>query len=133
MVLLRNVMDALEEVDLETSCYYNKKTNEILYESSFGGTYTEEDNDNDDDAILMFDYRDKNDYDIMQDFICTIKDADLREKMFSHTNGRGAFRMFRCLLDENELADDWYKFRDNRYKEIAILWCEENNIEYREN
>lgn len=131
MVLLRDVIDALEEADLETSCYYNKKTNEILYENLLGGTYTKEDADND-DVILMFDYRDKNDYDIMQDFICTIKDDDLRKKMFSHTNGRGAFRMFRYLLDENELTDDWYKFRDNRYKEIATEWCEENNIEYME-
>ena len=31
-----------------------------------------------------------------------------------------------------DLEDDWYDYKDQRYREIAIEWCEENNIEWRE-
>ena len=36
------------------------------------------------------------------------------------------------LLEDLQILvfDDWYKFRDERCKEIAINWCKENNIEF---
>ena len=27
------------------------------------------------------------------------------------------------------MANEWYKYRDQQYKEIALEWCEENDIE----
>ncbi len=29
-----------------------------------------------------------------------------------------------------KLADDWYKYRNDALKEIAIEWCQENDIEF---
>lgn len=80
----------------------------------------------------MFDYRDKNDYDIMQDFICKIEDKDLRDKLLYNTKGKGAFKIFRYILDENNITNEWYKYRDERYKEIALEWCRKNNIDCKE-
>jgi len=28
------------------------------------------------------------------------------------------------------IAEEWYKFRDEALKKIAIKWCEENDIRY---
>ena len=33
--------------------------------------------------------------------------------------------------DEIDIIQDWYKFRDERYKEIAIDWCKQNELEYK--
>lgn len=74
MIKLSQVRDALYDVSMETSCYYNTKTKEILWYWDFNkeeSTYTEEDEFND-DIISMFNFYTKNDYDIMQEFISNI-------------------------------------------------------------
>jgi hypothetical protein len=132
MIKLSQIVDALEDVDMSSSCYFNKKTNEILWSWDFNkenSSYNEEDKFND-DIISMFDYFSKNDYDIMQDFIDNVSNNELRFKLQNATSGRGAFSRFRCITDSNNITNDWYLFRDNKYKEIAKTWCTENNIEF---
>ena len=97
MIKLSQVRDALYDVSMETSCYFNVKTNEILWHFDFneeGSTYTEEDEFND-DIISMFNFYTKNDYDIMQDFISNISNDSLRNELFNATRGKGAFHRFR--------------------------------------
>lgn len=132
MIKLSQVRDALYDVSMETSCYFNIKTNEILWHFDFneeGSTYTEEDEFND-DIISMFNFYTKNDYDIMQDFISNISNDSLRNELFNATRGKGAFHRFREITDYNNITDDWYKFQDNEYKKIAEEWCNDNKIEY---
>lgn len=78
----------------------------------------------------MFSYDTKNNYDIMQEFIYTINNDKVREQLFNITRGKGAFRRFREITDYNNITDDWYKFQDNKYKEIAEEWCINNEIEF---
>lgn len=134
MILLDDVIEALEETDMYITHYYNKRTNQILYSNQFDSeydTYTEDDEFND-DVILMFDYRDKNDYAFMQEFIGTIENDELRNLFYANTRGKEAFKRFRNLLYCNELTEDWYGFKEARYKEIAINWCNQNHIKYYE-
>lgn len=112
MIKLSQVRDALYDVSMETSCYYNTKTNEILWYWDFNkeeSTYTDEDEFND-DIISMFNFYTKNDYDIMQEFISNISNDSLRNELFNVTRGRGAFHRFREITDYNNITDDWYKF-----------------------
>lgn len=134
MILLKDAIDALEGTSIETIYYYNKRTNEILYANEFDDTYNTytDESEFDDDIIVMFDYRDKDDYEIMQDFIQTIRDVELRKKLYHNTSGKGAFRMFRYLIDEAGITNDWYQYRDDKYKEIALEWCYKNNIDLKE-
>ena len=80
----------------------------------------------------MFNYFSKNDYDIMQDFIDTIEDINLREKLYDATRGRGAFSRFRYIVESSDLLEEWYKYKDEKYKVIAKEWCIDNNIEFEE-
>ena len=43
--------------------------------------------------------------------------------------GRGAFRYFKDQVRERGLAESWYEFRDGRYRQIALDWCEEHGLE----
>ena len=134
MVKLSEIKDALDSVDISSTCYFNKETNEILWQWDYNkeySTYKEEDEAND-NIINMFDYFYKNDYYIMQDFIDTIEDVNLREKLYEATRGRGAFSRFRYIIESNDLLDDWYKYKDEKYKAIAKEWCIDNNIEFEE-
>jgi len=29
------------------------------------------------------------------------------------------------------VIEEWYRYRDEAYEEIAVEWCEDNGIEYR--
>lgn len=132
MIKLSQVRDALYDVSMETSCYYNVNTNEILWDFDFNkenSTYTEDDEFND-DIISMFNFYTKNDYDIMQDFISNINSVSLRDELYNVTRGKGAFHRFRKITDYNNMTDDWYNFQDNAYKKIAEEWCIDNNIKF---
>lgn len=132
MIKLSEIRDALYDVSMETSCYFNTKTNEILWQWEFNieeSTYTEEDEFND-DIISMFNFYTKNDYDIMQDFISNISNDSLRNELFNATRGKGAFHRFREITDYHNITNDWYKFQDDEYKKIAEEWCTRNKIEY---
>ena len=132
MIKLSEIRDALYDVSMETSCYYNTKTNKILWHWDFNreeSTYNDEDEFND-DIISMFNFYTKNDYDIMQDFITNISNDSLRNELFNATRGKGAFHRFREITDYHNITNDWYKFQDNEYKRIAEEWCIDNKIEY---
>ena len=134
MIKLSQVRDALYDVSMETSYYFNTKTNEVLWQWDFNkeeSTYTEEDEFND-DIISMFNFYTKNDYDIMQDFISNISNDSLRNELFNATRGKGAFHRFREITDYHNITNDWYKFQDDEYKKIAEEWCTRNKIEYEE-
>jgi hypothetical protein len=47
-------------------------------------------------------------------------------------SGSGAFRRFKDAIHKYDIADDWYKYRNDALKEIAIEWCREHNIEFDE-
>ncbi len=134
MLKLSEVKEALESVNLESTAYFNKTSNEILWKWDFNpeySTYKEEDEWND-DIICMFDFTDKNDYDMMQEFIGTIENQDIQEQLYAKTKGNGAFRRFRFILENYDLIDRWYQYRDTKYKEIAKEWCVEHSVKFEE-
>ena len=64
----------------------------------------------------------------MVDFINTIYDSNRREKLSQAIRGKGAFRRFKNTIINFGLEKQWYTYRDQCYKEIAIDWCEKNNL-----
>lgn len=74
---------------------------------------------------------DIHEYSIMEEFCLSIADNKLSDELYYAIRGNGAFRRFKDLIQRHGIADDWYKYRDNKYREIAIEWCEENDIEYK--
>lgn len=45
--------------------------------------------------------------------------------------GKGAFRRFKDYCFESNIIQDWYKYKEQKYKEIAIEWCKQNELEYK--
>ncbi len=108
MVKLSDIVEALEDTSMESSCYYNKETNEILRHwelNEENSTYKDEYEGND-KIILMFDLFTKDDYNIMQDFIDTVENNEVKEKLYEVTRGKGAFSRFKFALEENNIIDN---------------------------
>jgi len=69
---------------------------------------------------------------IMDSFSETLKDARLRNDFHGGIRGAGAFRLFKRLLTEYNLWDAWNRFKQVELRQMAIEWCEENGITFRE-
>ena len=73
---------------------------------------------------------DIHEYSIMEDFALNIKPSNVSDKLSRALQGRGAFRRFKDAIVELGVADEWYIFKEERLKEIAIKWCESPGIDY---
>ena len=132
MVKLNDIIDALEFVNMgiDSYAYFNPKENEIFYVDEYN-TF-EEPEDLIEESISLPTKFQIDEYSMMEEFIETIDDVKLYNQLCIAINGSGAFRRFKDTCINYEIIEDWYKFRDQKYKELAINWCEENNIKYEE-
>ena len=131
-VKLDDIIDALEFVNfgVDTCAYLNSKTGEITYIDDYIDFNEDEKEDICDENISLPTKYDINEYSMMEEFIETIDDERVYNQLYIVLNGKGAFRRFKDTCINFELIDDWYKFREKKYKELAIEWCKDNNIEY---
>jgi hypothetical protein len=73
---------------------------------------------------------DIDEYSIMEKFCLSLDDSEMSDDLYSAIKGSGAFRRFKDAINEYDIADDWYKYRNDALKEIAIEWCQDNDIEF---
>jgi len=131
-VKLNEIIDALDFTNDEIEYYYNPDTEEIFMSNigDFEDLIEDELDELFEKSIMLPTRYDINEYEMMEDFAETISDTRLQNQLYISLNGSGAFRRFKDTCSNFDIINDWYKFRDERYKEIAINWCKENNIEF---
>ena len=132
MVTLSKITDGLEMVDNIVDCYYNPEKDEIFLSNI--GEYEELTEDEIDElfeeSIILPTQYEINEYQIMVDFIETIDNLEIKSNLQRLIQGKGAFRRFKNYCSNVNIIQEWYNFRDKRYKEIAISWCKQNELEY---
>lgn len=70
------------------------------------------------------------DYQDMEDFIETVNEMNLKEKLIIAISGKGAFRRFKDVLTSYpKERDRWFKFKDEKVIERVNEWLEEEGIE----
>jgi len=69
-------------------------------------------------------------YGWMVEFVATMGDARLRDRLEVALDGRGAFRRFQnMLLDSPAERERWFVFRDKRLRAAARGWLMEQRVE----
>lgn len=133
MVELEKIIEGLEMVDDMNDCYYNPENDEIFLSNI--GDYEDLNVDEIEElfekSIILPTQYDINEYQMIVDFIETIKEQNIKETLNRLIKGKGAFRRFKDYCIDINIIQDWYDFRDEKYKEIAINWCIENNLGYK--
>jgi hypothetical protein len=66
---------------------------------------------------------------MMRDFALSVEDAAASEALLDAIHGRGAFRYFKDRVKEKGLTENWHVFRTDRYRQIALDWCEAHGLE----
>ena len=150
-VLLSKIVEALDIQGDEDSSYLDKNTGEVISLRLDDLSAVEEGESLDDYAqwereniqmaekILTDCHKnylklpakfDVHEYWIMERFCFSVQDKEICETLCNAIRGRGAFRRFKDCIYGVEIADDWYEYRAEVLKEMAIDWCEANNITY---
>ncbi len=66
----------------------------------------------------------------MEDFIGTVTNPRLQDQLYRAINGRGAFRYFKDVLqDHPRERERWFAYRDERMRQRALDWLEQEEIE----
>lgn len=132
MVTLSKIIDGLEMVDDMTDCYYNPKKDEIFLSNigGYGDLSEDEIDELFEESIILPTQYEINEYQIMVDFIETINNLEIKNNLQRLIQGKGAFRRFKDYFLEMNIIQDWYNYRNEKYKEIAIDWCKQNELEY---
>jgi hypothetical protein len=142
-------MEGMEFQSDETSSYLNKRTGDVVTITDDEFRAAEDDERIEDfpewqhekikttkeiletDNYLSLPSKfDIHEYEIMERFCLSITDDEIRDSMYRSIKGSGAFRRFKEDIHRYNMAEDWYKYRKEAIKQIAIDWCEENDIEF---
>ena len=83
-----------------------------------------------DDSFALPSQYEINEYSMMESFADSIKNEQKQNALYNSLNGKGAFRKFKDKVYNLSLEDEWFKFRDKKYKEIAIEWCKDNKLDF---
>ena len=133
MVTLSKIIEGLEMVDNIVDCYYNPEKGEIFLSNI--GDYEELTEDEIDElfeeSIILPTQYEINEYQIMVDFIDTIDNIEIKDNLHKLIQGKGAFRRFKDYCFEMNIIQNWYNYKEEKYKEIAIEWCRQNKLEYK--
>jgi hypothetical protein len=73
---------------------------------------------------------DIHEYSIMERFCYGVEADEARDELLVAIRGPGAFRMFKDRIHRLCIQDDWYRFRQQAFEEIASDWLEANGIPY---
>lgn len=80
------------------------------------------------DQFVVLDPPDPRDsFHIMEDFVFTVEDEHLRNRLLEALESKKPFRYFRSTVEDSPLRDAWYDFKDARMKEwvlemLARVW-----------
>lgn len=151
-VKLHDILDGMEMQSEEIIAYLNLETGEIVFVSDELLMMAEDREEFDhlpdweqDEMKLAIDIEenfekyaqlptsyDINDYDIMESFCYNVSDDNKRDTLLSVIKGKGAFGRFRDNVERFELIDEWYTYQEEKYKEIAVEFCEKHYVKYTE-
>lgn len=68
---------------------------------------------------------------IMQDFSHSVESERIRRDLLNAIHGTGAFRQFKETLRRHRIEAEWFAFRAETLKQIAVDWCQEHHIAWK--
>jgi len=71
---------------------------------------------------------DVHEWGIMQEFSHSVEPESIRDELLRAIHGAGAFRNFMDTVRRVGIESAWFVFRTDALRQIALDWCEENQI-----
>lgn len=151
-VKISEIVEAIDSQTGGTTVYLNKRTGEIVAMSEEEPDTTEDlesledypewqrDNiriareilSNDGDFLSLPTKYDIHEYQIMEGFCLSVRSKKISEALCASIKGKGPFRRFKDHVRRLGIADEWFKYREEAIKQIAIDWCKSHRIDFEE-
>ena len=151
-VKLSDIIDGLESQSDESSSFLDKKTGEVILMTDYAMRAAEENEPLEDvpdwERELVATAReilaetgqylqlptkyDLDEYSIMENFCMSLEKKQIGDILYDLISGSGAFRRFKDAVYKYGVEDEWYRYRDNAIKDIAIEWCRQHDIDFEE-
>ena len=149
-VNLTDIIDGIECQSVENTSYLNRRSGEVVLISDYEMRAAEQNdliedfpdweqdqvriareiNNGSVDYIPLPTKFDIDEYGMMERFCLSVENTKISDILYDLIKGSGAFRRFKDAIHKYGVADDWYRYRNDALKEIAIEWCRENNIAF---
>jgi hypothetical protein len=81
-----------------------------------------------DDYLPLPDRFEIDEYRMMERFAAGVADQAVRAELGDALRGRSAFRRFKDAVRRFGLAEEWYRYRDRGYEDVARAWCEAHGL-----
>ena len=148
VVSLRDFVDEMQMLSDDRHAYLNKVTGELIMISDDAIAMAESDAADEfldwqdelvedakqvlssDEYLELPSTFDIHEYEIMERFCLSFPDEKVSDVLLGKIRGSGAFRRFKDTIYRYGIEQDWFRFRDDAYKEIAIAWLEDKGIAY---
>ena len=151
IVSLKEIVDAMDLPNEEWVSYLNPKTGEIVTVTD-EDRHLVEDQDLDEadlpdwqreslpkvrealesgDFVALPDKWETHEWAMMERFSSSQASEARREELLDAIQGRGAFRSFRSAIRRLGIEDDWFRFRQLAFEEIAKDWLRAHDISFR--
>lgn len=136
MIQLKQVIDAIEMACDSYTEFYDRETGETvsLPDPMWTGETDEELEallESEPDRFLRFPTKfEIHEYSIMGSFMEALPAGKIRNELAQTIRGKGAFRRFKNTIRYYRVEQLWYDYLENAYREIAIRWCAEHDLEY---
>ena len=151
VVSLKDVVDAMDLPNSEWTSYLNPKTGEIVTVTDEDRQLVEdEDLDEQDlpewqreslpkarealgsgDFVALPDKFEIHEWAIMERFSSSQASAARSDELLDAIHGAGAFRSFRSAIRRLGIEDDWFRFRQVAFEEIAKDWLRAHDVSFR--
>ncbi len=137
-ITLDDVLESLELGSPDVIQYLNTETGGIAMISDASDSFDENGEPIDRDDIDRFDDEkyialpivdSEEGYQDMEEFIGTVEDSALRNRLQNALNQKRPFRRFKDVLIGLTEEERWYKFKTERNRRRALEWLEDNNLE----
>ena len=151
-VSLKSVVNEMDVLGEEWTAYISKKTGELVTVTEEEANIVDAGGEDDefipdwqretlpkvrevlesDDFVALPDKFEIHEYSIMERFCLSLSDEELQDELLYAIRGSGAFRRFKDAIYRKEIQDDWYRFRDESIKDIAIDFLESEGIAWQD-
>jgi hypothetical protein len=149
VVSLRDFVDEMQVFSDDEHAYLNKVTGELTTITNDDIAVIESDDDwsdypewqqsvfqntkevlSSDDYLELPSRFDIHEYEIMEKFCLSVSDEKISNVLLNKIRGSGAFHRFKDTIYRYGIEEDWFRFKDEAYKDIAISWLESHGFDY---
>ncbi len=151
VVSLRDIVNEMVEINDDHTAYLNRKTGELVALADEVRELLEQDRSPDvlpqdkrwmiskaraivdtDDFIELPPRFEIHEYSLVERFCDGVQDPDQRQQLKTALEGPRAFRSFSEAVGRLGIEQEWFRFRDQAFEDLAIGWLDEHQIAYEE-